>query len=305
MQWSCSGLIFLPGSKEFTKKYPLNQEILLIFCSFPCKKIWNPTSPLLISASAQTILTPTENYSLSCLHKEWRSLASSDTISSYSLSNSMYTFHMYCNFANKPSVQTQLWLPVTLLVIPAGEKSKTLYWLLLKIASKIAIFVCRKRKFMSFKGEMNAEFSGVDSKVYWHHRNACFSLRKADRTHYSQMCILVLAHLHTNAYPGVKHPYSQMCIPSNMGETFGNVSFSLETVLQVHNAFPCPRMFSQMAPQSWRSIRLALQGCDVLLGELLRSFFCFMSFVHPQSTFKSKSAYMSFAHVQCVQKWLR
>ena len=71
---------------------------------------------------------------------------------------------MYCNFANKPSVQTQLWLPVTLLVIPAGEKSKTLHWLLLKIVSKI--FLHRKQKFMSLKGERNAEFNDIDSKVF-------------------------------------------------------------------------------------------------------------------------------------------
>ena len=35
-----------------------------------------------------------------------------------------------------------------------------------KIASKIAIFLGKKWKFMSFKGEMNAEFNDVDSKVF-------------------------------------------------------------------------------------------------------------------------------------------
>ena len=39
MQWNCSGLIFLAGSKEFRKNYPHNQEILLIFCSTPSKKL--------------------------------------------------------------------------------------------------------------------------------------------------------------------------------------------------------------------------------------------------------------------------
>ena len=121
VRWSCSGLIFLPGSKEFRKKHPLNQEILLIFCSIPSKKIGNPKLPLLISASAQTISTPTENYLLSRLHREWRSFASSDTISSYSLWNSVHTFHIYCSFADKPSTQTRLWLPVTLLAELAGE----------------------------------------------------------------------------------------------------------------------------------------------------------------------------------------
>ena len=124
MRHCCSGLIFLPGSKEFRKKYALNQEILLIFCSIPSKKIGNPTSPLLISASAQTISTPTENYLLSRLHREWRSLADSDAISSYSLSNAMHTFRIYCSFADKPSIQTWLWLPVVLLAIPARKNQK-------------------------------------------------------------------------------------------------------------------------------------------------------------------------------------
>ena len=144
MRWSCSGLIFLPGSKECRKKYSLNQEILLIFCSIGSKKIWNPTSPLLISAWAQTNLTPTENYLLSRLNREWRSMAGSDAISSCSLSNSMHTFHIYCSFADKPSIQTWLWLPVVLLAVRAGGKSKTLRRLLLKITSKIAIFLHRK-----------------------------------------------------------------------------------------------------------------------------------------------------------------
>ena len=120
--WNHSGLIFLPGSKEFRKKYPPNKEILLIFCSISSKTIGNPTSPLLILASAQTILTPTEIQLLSRLHREWRSLASSDAISSYSLSNSMHIFQIYCSFADKLSIQTWLWLPVTLLAVQAGEK---------------------------------------------------------------------------------------------------------------------------------------------------------------------------------------
>ena len=47
-----------------------------------------------------------------------------------------------------------------------GHGKTTLCQLLVKIASKIAIFPYRKRKFMSFKGEMNAEFIDVDSKVF-------------------------------------------------------------------------------------------------------------------------------------------
>ena len=43
------------------------------------------------------------------------------------------------------------------------------------------------------------------------------SLRMADCTHYSQERIPVLAHSTHNAYPGVKHPYSRMHMPSNMG----------------------------------------------------------------------------------------
>ena len=190
LRWSCIDLIFLPGSKDFFFKYLHNQEMLLIFCSIPSKKIGNPTSPLLISASAQTISTPTENYLLS----RSKSLASSDAISCYSLSNSMHTFHIYCTFADKPSIQTRLWLLVALLAVPDGEKLKTLLWSLLKTASKIAIFLHRKWKFMSFKGEINAEFNDIDSKVFWHHRNACFSLRMADCAHYSRKHIPVLAH---------------------------------------------------------------------------------------------------------------
>ena len=57
-------------------------------------------------------------------------------------------------------------MPVALRAIPAGEKSKTLRQLLLKITFKIAIFLHRKQKFMSFKGEMNAEFNDIESKVF-------------------------------------------------------------------------------------------------------------------------------------------
>ena len=60
--WSCSGFIFYQDQKNLEKKKcPLSQEILLIFCSIPSKKIRNSMSPLLISASAQMISTPTEN----------------------------------------------------------------------------------------------------------------------------------------------------------------------------------------------------------------------------------------------------
>ena len=69
-------------------------------------------------------------------------------------------------FAHTPSVQTRLWLLVALLAVPDGEKLKTLLWSLLKTASKIAIFLHRKQKFMSLKGEMNAEFNDIDSKVF-------------------------------------------------------------------------------------------------------------------------------------------
>ena len=50
---------------------PHNQEIFITFCSILSKKIRNPTSPLLILESAQTILTPTENHLL-CLQREFR-----------------------------------------------------------------------------------------------------------------------------------------------------------------------------------------------------------------------------------------
>ena len=78
----------------------------------------------------------------------------------------MHTFGIYRSFADKPSIQTRLWLPVALFAVPAGKKSKTLRRSLLKIASKIAIFLHKKWKFMSFKGEINAEFNDEDSKVF-------------------------------------------------------------------------------------------------------------------------------------------
>ena len=57
--------------------------------------------------------------------------------------------------------------------------------------------------------------------------------------------------------------------------------------------------FSQMLPWFqciWLAASLTLQ----------RNFFCFVSFVHSQSTSESKSAlFLSFAHMQYIQKWLR
>ena len=67
---------------------------------------------------------------------------------------------------NLHSIQTQLWLLVTLLAVLAEEKLKTLHQSLLIIASKITIFLHRNWKFMSFKREMNAESNDVDSKVF-------------------------------------------------------------------------------------------------------------------------------------------
>ena len=116
MRWSCLNLIFLAKSKEVRKIYPYSQEILLIFCSIPSKKIGNPKLPFFILASVQTILTPTENYLLSLLRRELRRLAGSGLICSYFLSNLMHAFHIYCSFANKPAIQTWLGLLVALLV---------------------------------------------------------------------------------------------------------------------------------------------------------------------------------------------
>ena len=103
MLWSCSDLIFLAGSKEFSKYYPQNKEMLLIFCSIPSKKDWKP-SVTITYFSISTISTPTENYLLSRLHRKLGSLAGSDAISSCSVSNSMHTFHTYCSFANTNSI---------------------------------------------------------------------------------------------------------------------------------------------------------------------------------------------------------
>ena len=214
--------------------------------------------PRLISASAQTISTPTENHLLLRLHREIRSLASSDAISSYFLSTSMYTFHIYCSFSNKPSIQTWLWLPVALLAIPDGEKFKTLHRWLLKIVSEIAIFLHRKGKFMSlchfstqerealvivpffytgkgsschcaiflhrkgkfmsfnFKGEMNAQFSDIAN--YFDVTEMHVSLWEWPTAHTTCKHVSRCLHmLHTNAYPGIKRPYSRMHMPSNMG----------------------------------------------------------------------------------------
>ena len=121
MQWSCSDLIFLAGSNR--KNYPHNQEISLSFFSIPSKKIRTLRCHYLLR-HWNTISSPTEHYVLSGLHRELRSLAGSDSTSSYSLSNSMHTFHIYSSFADKPSVQTWLWCPVTLLAILAGENEQ-------------------------------------------------------------------------------------------------------------------------------------------------------------------------------------
>ena len=103
-------------------------------------------------------------------------------------SNSMHTIHIYCSFVYYLQYKLDWGCLLRYLLYRLGKKSKTLRWLLLKIAD------CRKWKFMSFRWEMNAEFSDIDSKAVWRHRNACFSLRMADHTHYLRTHILVLAH---------------------------------------------------------------------------------------------------------------
>ena len=50
---------------------------------------------------------------------------------------------------------------------------------------------------------------------------------------------------------------------------------------------------------------LELPRCDVLSGKLHRNCFCFVFFELVQSTSESKFAYLSFTHVQRIQKWLR
>ena len=74
---------------------------------------------------------------------------------------------------------------------------------------------------MSLKGEMNAEFNEIDNKVFWRHKNM-FLLEDGwlytllMNAYPSARCI-DLCNLRTNVYPGVKRPYSQMQIMSNMG----------------------------------------------------------------------------------------
>ena len=72
----------------------------------------------------------------------------------------------------------------------------------------------RKRKFVSFKGKMNAEFNDVDSKVFdvietcvspWGWPTVLATRERVSRC---------LRTLHANAHPGVKRPYPQMRIPS-------------------------------------------------------------------------------------------
>ena len=191
--------------KRIKQIHAHNQEILLIFCSIPSKKIGNPTSPVVFLASAQTISTPTEIFLLLRIHRELRTLARSDAICSYSLSNSIHIFHSYCSFYDKPSIQTWLWLPVVLLAIPAGENSKPLCWLVLKIASKIAIFLHRKWKFMSFEGEMTQtakHFDVIETHVFpWEWPPIHTSSERISP------CFCML---HTNVCPSVKCPYSKM-----------------------------------------------------------------------------------------------
>ena len=102
-------------------------------------------------------------------------------------------------------------------------KNQKLCWSLPKIASEIAFFPHTKRKFMSLKGEMNAEFNDIDSLVFWCHRNTSFSLWTVDRTHYSWTCIPVLAH--ATHKRSIKRPYSQMCMPSGFKKDRTSISF--------------------------------------------------------------------------------
>ena len=76
------------------------------------------------------------------------------------------------------------------------EKSKTAHRLLLQIAFKIAIFLHWKRKFMSFKGEINAEFS--DIAEYFD----VIEMRVSPCEDGRPYALL------TNAYPGACTPYT-------------------------------------------------------------------------------------------------
>ena len=87
-------------------------------------------------------------------------------------------------------------MPVALLAVLAREKSKTLRRSLLQLASKIAIFLHWKQKFMSLKGEINAEFSDIAEyfDVIEMRVSPC-----EDGRPYTLL---------TNAYPGACTPYT-------------------------------------------------------------------------------------------------
>ena len=120
----CSGVVQVKSFYQDQKNLGKNIHSIKRNCSFSvasqAKKIGNPVSPLLISASAQFQHQQKIIYCHG--YTEWRSLASSDTISRYSLSKSMHTFHIYCSFVFKLSTQTNYGCLSRYLLYRPGKK---------------------------------------------------------------------------------------------------------------------------------------------------------------------------------------
>ena len=125
---------------------------------------------------------------------------------SYSLSNVMHTFNIYCSVADKPSIQTRLWLLVTLFAVPAGEKIKNFASVYTGNRSS-----CHsKEKWMQNSVTKTAKYFDV-IKTY-------VSLWEWLPVHTTHKCVgLCFCAPLTNWCTGVKHPYSPVHMPSNMG----------------------------------------------------------------------------------------
>ena len=169
--------------------------------------IGNTTSPLLISAAAQAILTPTENCTLSHLRRKFGLVAGSVATYCYFLSHLPHTFHIWGSSSGKPFIQTWLWLLFEL-IAALVEKIVEFASVVAENLIKIYYF-SEQKKFASFRREMNAEVNAVDidSRRIWHHRNVASSLN------------MVTQIVHTIAYSGAwaHHTHNKhSCQPSQI-----------------------------------------------------------------------------------------
>ena len=82
----------------------------------------------------------------------------------------MHTFHVYCSFADKPSIQTRLWLLVALLAVPVGEKSKTLL-----VAAENRFW---NRLFSTHKTEVHVTQRRNECRIQWHRQQSILTSLK-------------------------------------------------------------------------------------------------------------------------------